>query len=93
MRSHLHRPHSLRIKLQINGKNIGLEKLQPYFLRTEYSKNINVFLQINSCDLFQNRTYKIPDLQRAVESTCLKKLLSIVAKIYMLIYNSHSNFK
>ena len=34
MRSHLHRSHSLRIKLHINGKNTGLEKLQPYFLRT-----------------------------------------------------------
>lgn len=45
---------------------MDLEKTQPNFWETEYSKNINVFLQMNNCDLFQGRIHKISDLKRTV---------------------------
>ena len=55
MRSYVHGLYFPRRKVEINGKKIDLGKLQPHFLETEYNRNINEFLQINSSDFFQSR--------------------------------------
>lgn len=53
--------------METNDKKIGLEKVNPTCLETEY-KNIDELLQMNSCNLFQSRTHKISDILKKYQN-------------------------